>query len=89
MAKKNKKSALASAASRKLERIGVPKIDPEEFAHYMLHAEERGEATRIENEDGTWAWQVQHEGKTQTLTPSPEVIEAFERMLHEGHPAHD
>ncbi len=88
MAKKNKVSALASAAARRLERIGVPKIDPEEFAHYMLHAEERGEATRIAQPDGSWVWQVQNEGQTKTLTPSPEVVEAFERMLVEGHPAH-
>ena len=89
MAKKNKKSALSSAASKKLERIGVPKVTPEEFAHYMLHAEERGEATRVPLEEGGWVWKVTVEGKERTLTPTPEVITIFERMLKEGHPAHD
>ena len=41
--KKNKGNALASAASRKLSQIGVPKMMPEQLAHSMMHAEADGQ----------------------------------------------
>lgn len=87
--KPKKKSALAVAASRKLASIGSPNFSPEELAHYMMHAEERGQAERVPLEDGTWAWQVTGpDGKVQLLKPTPEMLAALERFEREGHPGH-
>ncbi len=90
--KKKKSGALAQAASRKLARIGgeQAKHSPEEIAHAMMHAEERGEAERVDLEDGSWGWQVQTpDGKVQILKPTPEILAALERFEREGHPSHD
>ena len=79
MAKKNKKSALAAAASRKLAQIGAP--DPEEVAHAMYHAEERGEVQRVPLEDGGWAWTFAGEdGQPQMLRPTPAMLAALARF---------
>jgi len=87
MAKKNKKSALTAAASRRLARIGQP--DPEEIAHAMFHAEERGEVQRVSLDDGSWAWAFpDQDGKTQLLKPTPEMLAALARFAAEGHTHH-
>lgn len=87
--KPKKKSALAAAASRKLASIGAPNFSPEELAHYMMHAEERGQAERVPLEDGSWAWQVTGpDGKQQLLKPTPEMLAALDRFEREGHPGH-
>jgi hypothetical protein len=86
---KKKKSALAQAASRKLASIGGPQMTPEQLAHALLHAEERGEAERVPLEDGSWAWAIQDgKGQTQLLKPTPEMLAALDRFEREGHPAH-
>ena len=83
MAKKNKKSALASAASKRLARIGAP--DPEEVAHAMFHAEERGEVQRVPLEDGSWAWGfVDPDGQQKMLKPTPEMLAALARFERGG-----
>ena len=90
--KKAEKSALATAASRRLARIGGEgsRFTPEQLAHFMVHAEERGEAERVELDDGSWGWQIQGpDGKTQLLKPTPEMLAALDRFETEGHPAHD
>jgi hypothetical protein len=89
--KPKKKSALASAASRKLAGIGSgPRYTPEQMAHMMMHAEERGEAVRVQLEDGSWGWQVTGpDGKKQVLVPTPEMLAALHRFETEGHPSHD
>ncbi|WP_394822652.1 hypothetical protein [Pendulispora albinea] len=86
---KKKKSALAAAASRRLASIGAPQMSPEQLAHALLHAEERGEAQRVPLEDGTWAWAMQDgNGQTRLLKPTPPMLEALDRFEREGHPAH-
>ena len=90
--KPKKKSALAAAASRKLSRIGGDgtRFTPEQIAHMMMHAEERGEAERVNLSDGSWGWQMSGpDGKLQVLKPTPEILAALERFETEGHPAHD
>jgi hypothetical protein len=88
---KKKKNALAAAASRRLARIGEgSRYTPEEVAHFMVHAEERGEAERVTLDDGSWGWQmVGPDGRPQLLKPTPEMLAALERFDTEGHPAHE
>jgi hypothetical protein len=90
--KPKKKSALAAAASRKLAKIGgdAPRFTPEQIAHMMMHAEERGEAERVPLDDGSWGWRMSGpDGKVQVLKPTPEILAALHRFETEGHPAHD
>ncbi len=90
--KPKKKSALAAAASKRLARIGgeAPRYSPEQLAHIMLHAEERGDAERVTLEDGSWGWRMPGpDGKLQLLMPTPEMLAALARFETEGHPAHD
>ncbi len=90
-AKKKKKSALAVAATRRLASIGSPppQMNPEQMAHALLHAEERGEIERVSLDDGSWGWRMQGPGgKVQILKPTPEMLEALERFETQGHPAH-
>ena len=47
---KAKKGKLAAAASKKLQSIGGPKMTPEDVAHVMFHAEQRGEVERRREE---------------------------------------
>jgi hypothetical protein len=74
--KKKKKSALAEAASRRLVTIGMPKMTPQDVAHAMYHAEERGDVERVPTEDG-WAWLLPAQGgkERQLLKPTPEMLE--------------
>lgn len=90
-AKKKKKSgALAAAASKKLSGIGPARMSPEQMAHMLLHAEERGDVQRVELDDGSWGWAMATpDGKTQVLKPTQEMLAALERFETEGHPAHD
>ncbi len=85
MASKKKKNALAAAASRKLASIGGPSMTPEQMAHALFHAEQRGEVERVALEDGSWAWAVQSPKGTQMLKPTPEMLAALERFAHEDH----
>lgn len=85
MASKKKKGALAAAASKKLAGIGQPRMSPEELAHALFHAEQRGEVERVPLEDGTWAWAVQGPKGPQMLKPTPEMLVALERFEHEDH----
>ena len=85
-----KKSALAQAATRRLERIGPPRMTPEQIAHYLLHAEERGEVQRVQLENGGIGWALQTpEGRGQILPATPEILAALERFEREGHPPHE
>jgi hypothetical protein len=87
--KKKKPSALAAAATRKLSG-DAPKYTPEQVAHMMMHAEERGEAERVPLDDGTWGWKIQGpNGQAQVLKPTPQILAALERFETEGHPSHD
>jgi hypothetical protein len=87
--KKKKNSALAAAASRKLGG-GAPRYTPEQVAHMMMHAEERGEAERVPLDDGAWGWRIHGpDGQAQVLKPTPEILAALERFEREGHPSHD
>jgi hypothetical protein len=90
MASKNKKkSALATAASKKLQQIGGARMTPEQLAHSMMHAEEDGQAERVSLDDGSWAWRVtMPDGAVRMLKPTPEILEALARFEREGHPAH-
>ncbi len=90
MAKNGKKSALQQAASKKLAGIGPKAPSPEHVAHMMLHAEERGEVTRVGLEDGSWGWAVPgKDGTTQVLKPTPEMLEALARWeAGAAHPQH-
>ena len=90
MAKNGKKSALQTAASKKLAGIGPKGHTPEQFAHMMLHAEERGEVTRVELEDGTWGWARRRaDGQTEVMRPSPEMLEALDGWARgAAHPTH-
>ncbi len=88
MAKK-KKSALAAAASRKLAGIGGPKMSPQDVAHVLWHAEQRGEVERVSLEDGSWAWVMNGpDGKPQMLKPTPEMLQVLEGFEREGHGEH-
>jgi hypothetical protein len=90
--KQKKKSPLAAAASRKLSRIGGAgsRFTPEQLAHFMVHAEERGEAERVTLDDGSWGWQMHGpDGQLQLLKPTPEMLAALDRFETEGHPAHE
>jgi hypothetical protein len=90
--KPKKKNALAAAASRRLSRIGGEgaRHTPEDVAHMMLHAEERGEAERVTLDDGSWGWRiVGPDGRLQVLKPTPEMLAALERFATEGHPTHE
>ncbi len=85
-----KKSALAQAASRRLERIGPPRMTPEQIAHFLLHAEERGEVQRVQLENGGIGWAMQGpDGQRQILPATAEILAAFERFEREGHPPHE
>ena len=87
--KKKKKSALADAARKKLEKIGPPKATPEEIAHAMLHAEEDGLAKRVWIDEERWVWTFNGpDGKQRALEPTPEMLAAMERWETEGHPKH-
>jgi hypothetical protein len=87
--RKPKQSALAAAASRKLATIGGPKMSPEDVAHVLWHAEQRGEVERVPLEDGSWAWLVPNQGSApQMLKPTPAMLEALERFEHEDHGDH-
>jgi hypothetical protein len=86
--KKKPNSALAAAASRKLARIGTPQgtHSPDEIAHAMFHAEQRGDAERVTFEDGTWGWQLRTpDGKVEILRPTPEIVAAVERFDDSHH----
>jgi hypothetical protein len=90
--KKKKNSALAAAATRRLEKLGPApvKMSPEQITHALMHAEERGEVQRVTLEDGSWAWVMQGpDGKPQVLKPTPEMLAALHRFETEGHPSHD
>lgn len=89
--KKKKPSALAQAQSRRLQMIGMPKLNPEQIAHALFHAEERGEVTREPQDDGSWVWVIKNgpDGGPQKLAPTPEMVQAYERFARgEGHEAH-
>lgn len=87
---KNKKNALQQAASRKLAGIGPQAPSAEQVAHMMLHAEERGEVSRVSLEDGSWGWARQRDdGQTEVLRPTREMLEALARWEHgAAHPQH-
>ena len=90
--KPKKKNALAAAASRRLSRIGGEgaRYTPEQIAHAMLHAEERGEAERVPLDDGSWGWQMSGpDGRPQVLKPTSEMLAALARFETEGHPTHE
>lgn len=77
-----KKSKLQEAASRKLQTLAQPKITPDQFAHAMYHAEERGEVERVPLDDGSWAWAlpVDKSGKRPIVKPTPEMLAALRRF---------
>jgi hypothetical protein len=87
---KPKKRALAAAASRRLASIGGPKMSPEDVAHVLWHAEQRGEVERVTLEDGSWAWMIPSggEGGPQMLKPTPAMLAVLERFEREGHAEH-
>lgn len=65
-------------------------MTPEQMAHAMLHAEERGEVERVPLEDGAWGWMMHGpDGKAQILKPTPEILAALHRFETEGHPPHE
>ena len=85
---KKKKSALALAASRRLSAIGTSKMTPQDVAHSLFHAEERGDVERVTLEDGTWAWAMKPgpDGKRQILKPTQEMLEHLEELAQgRGH----
>lgn len=88
---KKKNNPLAAAASRKLKGEAI-RHTPEQIAHLMMHAEERGEAERVPLDDAadSWGWKITGpDGKAQVLKPTPEILAALERFEREGHPSHD
>jgi hypothetical protein len=88
---KKKNNPLAAAASRKLSG-DTPRYTPDQIAHLMMHAEERGEADRVPLDDApdSWGWKITGpDGKEQILKPTPEILAALERFEREGHPSHD
>lgn len=89
--KKRAKGALAQAASKKLASIGGPKMSPEDVAHVLWHAEQRGEVERVPLEDGSWAWVLPGQGENgqpQMLKPTPAMLEIVDRFDREGHGEH-
>lgn len=89
-AKKKKGGALAEAAKKRLSKIGPARMSPEQMAHMLLHAEERGDVQRVDLEDGSWGWAMSGpDGKVQVLKPTPEMLAALARFETEGHPPHD
>jgi hypothetical protein len=90
MGKKKRKGALAAAASKKLASIGGPKMSPEDVAHVLWHAEQRGEVERAPLEDGSWAWVLPggEGGQPQMLKPTPAMLAIVERFEREGHGEH-
>ncbi len=90
MAKNGKKSALQKAASKKLAGIGPAAPSAEQVAHMMLHAEERGEVSRVRLEDGSWGWaRARQDGKTEVMRPTPEMLEYLSRWeAGAAHPTH-
>jgi hypothetical protein len=88
---KAKTGALAAAASRKLATIGGPKMTPEDVAHVLWHAEQRGEVERVPLEDGSWAWLVPggKEGAPQMLKPTPAMLAVLDRFESGGHEEHE
>jgi hypothetical protein len=92
VAAKKKKNSLAASASKRLGRIGQApaKLTPEQMAHMLLHAEERGEVERVPLDVGSWGWMMQGpDGKNQILKPTPEMLAALQRFETEGHPPHE
>ena len=89
MANKNTKSKLQQAASRKLQGLGAPKLSPQEIAHMMFHAEERGEVERVGLDDGSWAWALpaQEDGRRPLMKPTPEILAHLQNFQthHEPH----
>ncbi len=87
---KAQKGKLAAAASKKLQSIGGPKMTPEDVAHVMFHAEQRGEVERVPLEDGSWAWLVPGgaKGEPQMLKPTPAMLHVLEQFEREGHGEH-
>lgn len=86
---KKKKSALASAASKRLQQIGPKPMSPYDLVHALIHAEERGEVERTTFEDGTLGWiAMGPDGKPQALRATPEMLAALEKFEREGHPQH-
>ena len=87
---KKKNNPLAAAASRKLTG-DAPRYTPEQVAHMMMHAEERGDAERVPlDAAGSWGWKITGpDGKQQVLKPTPEILAALERFEREGHPSHE
>jgi hypothetical protein len=84
-----KKSALAAAASRKLQGIGPKPMSPEDLVHALMHAEERGEVERTTFPDGSVGWLTRGpDGKVQALKATPEMLAALHKFETEGHPAH-
>jgi hypothetical protein len=77
-----KKSKLQEAASRRLQSLAQPKLTPDQFAHAMYHAEERGEVERVPLDDGSWAWALPSDkgGKRQVVKPTPEMLAALSRF---------
>ena len=89
MAAKKKKSALASAARKKLEKIGPTPPTAEEIAHAMVHAEQDGLAKRVWIDDEKWVWTFTGpDGQQKALAPTPEMLEALARFETDGHPGH-
>jgi hypothetical protein len=80
--KSAKKSKLQEAASKRLQTLAAPKITPEQFAHAMFHAEERGEVQRVPLEDGSWAWAlpVDKSGKRPIVKPTAEMLAALHQF---------
>jgi len=90
MAKNGKKSALQQAASKKLAGIGPAAPSAEQVAHMMVHAEERGEVSRVRLEDGSWAWARRREdGQTEIMRPTQEMLDCLARWeAGAAHPQH-
>jgi hypothetical protein len=79
---KKKTSALAAAASRRLSAIGESKMSPQDVAHSLFHAEERGDVERVTMDDGSWAWAMKPgpDGQRQILKPTPEMLAHLEDL---------
>lgn len=88
--KKNKKSKLSDAASRRLQTIGGPKLSPQELAHMLFHAEQSGEVERVPQDDGTFVYLLPPDktGVRQSLKPTPEMVAAIDAYHASGHTAH-
>jgi hypothetical protein len=88
--KKKKKGGLAASASRRLASIGGPKLSPQDIAHMMFHAEERGEVERVPLDDGSWGWLLpqQPDGKRPVIKPTPDVLQHL-AALEKHHEPHE